>query len=146
VKIQTQIVTIQKICLGEDALTTLRSTNDLALMLQARGIGKNSSEDFDKAMELYETISNFEPSSDELYYTVRSNLASLHFAKENFLEAEKIQSEVLATQLKCDGDTVAVAVAESRFNLALTKRELRHQKKSSGAATGSCQGDKKYAQ
>jgi tetratricopeptide (TPR) repeat protein len=112
--------------LGLDALTTLQSINDYALILQARGTLKEntSHDDMDDAIAMYESIIEAKPVSDTLLLKCKSNLASLFFAQDELPKAEQILTEVLDSYR--DSNVDPEAVLASMFNLALTKKELNN--------------------
>jgi len=124
VAIQSAVVSLQKNSLGFDALITLQSINDYALILQARGTLKKttSQQDLDEAQAMYESIINANPASETLLLKCKSNLATLFFARNELPKAEQILITILDSYR--DSSVDPEAVLASMFNLALTKKEL----------------------
>lgn len=113
---QSDVVSLQRIWLGQDDLRTLQSENCLALIFQAQGQSSN-------AVGLYRKVLKNTPETHPLHLACQSNLASLYFEQGNFEEAESIQDTVVKKLQQNVSQDVTVLV-ESTFNLALTKMEL----------------------
>ena len=126
--LQEIVVSLQEQYLGNNALKTLVSVNNLGLIYQDLSRTQDAITLFERVLD------NTEPHSP-LHQNSRSNLASLYFEKRDFERAETIQKTVVDSQRESISNGPK-ALMESMFNLALIRKERAKEEGTSFTASG----------